>query len=60
MGRVQDKVVLVTGGARGQGRSHAVKLAEEGADIILFDICHDIDTNDYPLATSHDLEEAGL
>jgi len=60
MGRVQDKVVLVTGGARGQGRSHAVKLAEEGADIILFDICHDIETNEYPLATPHDLEEAGL
>jgi SDR family mycofactocin-dependent oxidoreductase len=59
-GRVQDKVVLVTGGARGQGRSHAVKLAEEGADIILFDICHDIETNEYPLATPHDLEEAGL
>ncbi|MGZ5394917.1 MAG: mycofactocin-coupled SDR family oxidoreductase [Mycobacterium sp.] len=60
MGRVQDKVVLVTGGARGQGRSHAVRLAEEGADIILFDICHDIETNEYPLATPHDLEEAGL
>lgn len=60
MGRVQDKVVLVTGAARGQGRSHAVKLAEEGADIILFDICHDIETNEYPLATSRDLEEAGL
>ncbi|NDJ91357.1 mycofactocin-coupled SDR family oxidoreductase [Mycolicibacter kumamotonensis] len=60
MGRVQDKVVLVTGAARGQGRSHAVKLAEEGADVILFDICADIETNDYPLATPHDLEEAGL
>jgi SDR family mycofactocin-dependent oxidoreductase len=60
MGRVQDKVVLVTGAARGQGRSHAVKLAEEGADIILFDICHDIETNEYPLATPHDLAEAGL
>ena len=59
-GRVEGKVVLVTGGARGQGRSHAVKLAEEGADIILFDICHDIETNEYPLATPHDLEEAGL
>ncbi|MCW2652864.1 MAG: hypothetical protein JWR32_3840 [Mycobacterium sp.] len=59
MGRVQDKVVLVTGGARGQGRSHAVRLAEEGADVILFDICHDIDTNKYPLATPRDLEEAG-
>ncbi|WP_192726474.1 mycofactocin-coupled SDR family oxidoreductase [Mycobacterium sp. OAS707] len=60
MGRVQDKVVLVTGGARGQGRSHAVRLAEEGADVILFDICHDIETNEYPLATPHDLVEAGL
>ncbi len=60
MGRVQDKVVLVTGGARGQGRSHAVKLAEEGADVILFDICDDIEMNEYPLATSRDLEEAGL
>jgi NAD(P)-dependent dehydrogenase (short-subunit alcohol dehydrogenase family) len=60
MGRVEDKVVLITGGARGQGRSHAVKLAEEGADVILFDICHDIETNEYPLATSRDLEEAGL
>jgi SDR family mycofactocin-dependent oxidoreductase len=60
VGRVQDKVVLITGAARGQGRSHAVKLAEEGADIILFDICHDIETNHYPLATTRDLEEAGL
>src|SRR6202171_5044195 len=60
MGGLQDKVFLVTGGARGQGRSHAVKLAEEGADVILFDICHDIETNEYPLATPHDLEEAGL
>ena len=60
MGRVQDKVVLVTGGARGQGRRHAVKLAEEGADIILFDICHDVEHNDYALASEHDLEEARL
>jgi len=60
MGRVQDKVVLVTGAARGQGRSHAVMLAEEGADIILLDICHDIEANGYPLSTPHDLEEAGL
>ncbi|TAM64529.1 mycofactocin-coupled SDR family oxidoreductase [Mycobacterium sp.] len=60
MGRVQDKVVLITGGARGQGRSHAVKLAEEGADVVLFDICEDIVTNDYPLATPRDLEEAKL
>ena len=51
---------MVTGGARGQGRSHAVKLAEEGADVVLFDICHDIEMNEYPLATPRDLEEAGL
>jgi len=60
MGRVENKVVLVTGGARGQGRSHAVKLAEEGADVILFDICHDIANNGYPLATPGDLDEARL
>ncbi|BBX01908.1 3-ketoacyl-ACP reductase [Mycolicibacterium moriokaense] len=59
MGRVQDKVVLVTGGARGQGRSHAVRLAEEGADVILFDICSDVEHNAYSLATEHDLEEVG-
>lgn len=60
MGRVENKVVLVTGGARGQGRGHAVRLAEEGADIILFDICADIEHNDYPLATEQELEEARL
>lgn len=58
MSRVAGKTVLVTGGARGQGRRHAVRLAEEGADIILFDICHDVEHNDYPLATEQDLEEA--
>lgn len=58
MGRVEGKVVLVTGAARGQGRSHALRLAEEGADIILFDLCRDIETNAYPLSTSADLEEA--
>jgi SDR family mycofactocin-dependent oxidoreductase len=56
--RVQDKVVLVTGAARGQGRSHAVKLAEEGADIILIDVCQDIDHNSYSMSTPQDLEEA--
>jgi SDR family mycofactocin-dependent oxidoreductase len=60
VGRVQDKVVLITGAARGQGRSHAVRLAEEGADVILFDICGDIETNDYPLASPEDLAEAKL
>ena len=57
MGRVEGKVALVTGAARGQGRSHAVHLAEEGADIIAVDICHDIASNDYPLARPEDLDE---
>ncbi|MGE2714116.1 mycofactocin-coupled SDR family oxidoreductase [Mycolicibacterium litorale] len=58
MGRVEGKVVLVTGGARGQGRRHAVRLAEEGADVILFDVCQDIEHNGYALATQQDLDEA--
>ena len=57
MNRVAGKVVLVTGAARGQGRSHAVRLAQEGADVIAFDICADIATNEYPLATRDDLDE---
>lgn len=57
MGRVQGKVAFVTGAARGQGRSHAVRLAEEGADIIAVDLCENIDTIGYPMATSEDLEE---
>lgn len=57
MGRVQDKVVFITGAARGQGRAHALRLAEEGADIIAVDICDNIATNDYPLATRDDLDE---
>ena len=57
MGRVEGKVAFITGAARGQGRSHAVRLAEEGADIIAVDICHDIDTVTYPLAGPEDLKE---
>jgi SDR family mycofactocin-dependent oxidoreductase len=57
VGRVQGKVAFVTGAARGQGRSHAVRLAEEGADIIAVDLCHDIETLGYPLAKPEDLEE---
>jgi SDR family mycofactocin-dependent oxidoreductase len=57
MGRVEGKVVFVTGAARGQGRSHAVHLAEEGADIIAVDICEDIASNEYPLARPEDLDE---
>lgn len=56
-GRMEGKVVFVTGAARGQGRSHAIRLAEEGADIIACDICAQIDSNLYPLATPEDLDE---
>jgi SDR family mycofactocin-dependent oxidoreductase len=57
LGRVGGKVAFVTGAARGQGRSHAVRLAEEGADIIAVDLCRDVDTIGYPMATPEDLDE---
>jgi SDR family mycofactocin-dependent oxidoreductase len=52
-----NKVAFITGAARGQGRSHAVRFAEEGADIIAIDICGQIDSVGYPMATRHDLDE---
>jgi SDR family mycofactocin-dependent oxidoreductase len=55
--RFTGKVALVTGAARGQGRSHAVHLAAEGADVIALDICEDYKVTDYPGATVADLEE---
>jgi SDR family mycofactocin-dependent oxidoreductase len=55
MPRLDGQVALITGAARGQGRSHALRLAEEGADIIAFDLCRQIDTVPYPLAGSDDL-----
>lgn len=57
MGRVAGKVAFITGAARGQGRSHALRLAEEGADIIAVDLCQDIETIGYPMARPEDLEE---
>ncbi|MCX2932163.1 mycofactocin-coupled SDR family oxidoreductase [Mycobacterium sp. CVI_P3] len=56
-GRVAGKRVLITGAARGMGRSHAVRLAEEGADLILVDICEWIPEIEYPLASPADLQE---
>jgi len=56
MARFDDKVALVTGAARGQGRSHAVRFAEEGADLVLCDRCEDLATVPYGLASSADLE----
>jgi SDR family mycofactocin-dependent oxidoreductase len=57
MGKLEGKVAFITGAARGQGRSHAVRLAEEGADIIAVDICSQIDSVPYPLSTSDDLAD---
>lgn len=57
VGRVAGKVAFITGAARGQGREHAVRLAEEGADIIAIDVCDDIEGVAYPGATEADLED---
>jgi SDR family mycofactocin-dependent oxidoreductase len=57
MGNLSGKVAFITGAARGQGRSHAVRLAEEGADIIGIDICRQLDTVSYPMSTAADLAQ---
>lgn len=57
MGRMDGRVAFITGAARGQGRSHAVRLAEEGADIVGVDLCAQIDIVPYPMGTAEDLEE---
>ncbi len=57
MGRMDGKVVFITGAARGQGRSHAVRLSAEGAKIVGVDICQEVGTTHYTLATSEDLAE---
>lgn len=57
MGKLEGKVAFITGAARGQGRSHALRLAEEGADIIAVDICRQVDSVPYPMATPDDLAE---
>jgi SDR family mycofactocin-dependent oxidoreductase len=57
MGKLEGKVAFITGAARGQGRSHAVRLAEEGADIIAVDIAAQMEGLPYPLATMDDLAE---
>jgi len=56
-GRVEGKVAFITGAARGQGRAHAVRLAQEGADIIAIDICKQIPSVQIPLSTPEDLAE---
>ena len=57
MRRVEGKVAFITGAARGQGRSHAVRLAREGADIIAVDLCQQVESVPYPLATPEDLAQ---
>ena len=56
-GKLEGKVAFITGAARGQGRSHAIRLAQEGADIIAVDICAQIGSVGYPMATPEDLAE---
>jgi SDR family mycofactocin-dependent oxidoreductase len=56
-GRVEGKVAFITGAARGQGRSHAIRLAQEGADVIAVDLCEDVDGMPYAGATEEDLAQ---
>jgi len=56
-GQFDGKVAFITGAARGQGRSHAVRFAEEGADIIVVDLCDQLDSVAYPMPTREDLDE---
>jgi SDR family mycofactocin-dependent oxidoreductase len=56
-GQLEGKVAFITGAARGQGRSHAVRFAEEGADIIAFDLCDQMPSVAYPMSTPEDLDE---
>ena len=60
MERVSGKVAFITGAARGQGRSHALRLAQEGADIVAVDACSDVPSLEYPMATPDDLRETEM
>ena len=57
MGKLEGKVAFITGAARGQGRSHALRLAQEGADVIAVDLCGQMASVGYPMATPEDLAE---
>src|SRR4051812_43427944 len=59
-GRLAGKVVFVTGAARGQGRSHCVRMAAEGADVVAFDLCAGVERRAYiPSTNENDLAETG-
>ncbi|MER7975271.1 SDR family NAD(P)-dependent oxidoreductase, partial [Streptomyces sp. NPDC096080] len=57
MGRLDGKVAFITGAARGQGRSHALRMAQEGADIIAVDVVKQLPSVEYPMSTPDDLAE---
>jgi SDR family mycofactocin-dependent oxidoreductase len=57
MGRFDGRVAFISGAARGQGRSHAIRMAEEGANIVAFDICDQMSSVEYAMSTPEDLEE---
>jgi SDR family mycofactocin-dependent oxidoreductase len=57
MGMLDGKVALITGGARGQGRAHALTCAREGADMVLVDVLDGLATVPYPLASAQDMDE---
>ncbi len=57
MGKLDGRVAFITGAARGQGRAHAIRLAQEGADVIAIDICSQIESVVYPMSTRDDLDE---
>src|ERR1700704_6472507 len=56
-GRLEGKVAFITGAARGQGRSHAIRWAKEGADIIAIDLCRQVASAPYEMSTPDDLSE---
>jgi SDR family mycofactocin-dependent oxidoreductase len=55
--KLEGQVAFITGAARGQGRAHAIRLAEDGADVIAIDICRQLESVVYPMSTREDLDE---